>query len=95
LILFVDDDLEGTELPIEWERDPAKDVHTGVWRRPIGGGDVVVAVYPELFEGQYRLPALGQHVAHSVDIVGGRVTEVDLRSRRHLDGAVGRQCRLE
>ncbi|MGZ4702960.1 MAG: hypothetical protein ACXV98_17260, partial [Ilumatobacteraceae bacterium] len=41
LIVFVDEALEGTEVPIEWERDPSKDVHTGVWRRSLGNDSVV------------------------------------------------------
>ena len=78
--MFVDNELEGTEVPIEWDRDPAKDVHTGVWRRNLGNDSVVVAVYPELVEGRYRVPALGGHATRHIDIVGGRIAELDLRS---------------
>ena len=82
LIMYVDDELEGTEVPLEWDLDPSKDVHTGVWRRGIGGDSVVVAVYPELLEGRYLVPALGGHDVSAVDIVGGRVAELDVRSQR-------------
>lgn len=83
LIVYLDDAFEGTEVPIEWDRDPAKDVHTGVWRRNLGADSVVVAVYPELIEGRYLVPALGGHASRNVDIVGGQVAEIDLRSHRH------------
>ncbi|MGZ4701525.1 MAG: hypothetical protein ACXV98_09960 [Ilumatobacteraceae bacterium] len=83
LIVLLDEALEGTEVPIEWDRDPSKDVHTGVWRRSLGNDSVVVAVYPELIEGRYRVPALGGHAPRDVDIVGGQVTEIDLREHRH------------
>lgn len=80
MIMYVDEVWEGSEIPIEWNRDPAKDVHTGVWRRSLGNDSVVVAVYPELIEGRYRVPALGAVPARDVDIVGGEVAEIDLRS---------------
>ncbi|MGZ4807060.1 MAG: hypothetical protein ACXV5U_11805 [Ilumatobacteraceae bacterium] len=83
LIVLLDEALEGTEVPIEWDRDPSKDVHTGVWRRSLGNDSVVVAVYPELIEGRYRVPALGGHAPRDVDIVGGQVTQIDLREHRH------------
>ena len=79
LIVYRDDGLEGTEIPIEWNRDPTKDIHTGVWRRSLGNDSVVVAVYPELIEGRYRVPALGGHRSRDVEIVGGQVAELDLR----------------
>ncbi|MEY2580418.1 MAG: hypothetical protein QOE09_267 [Ilumatobacteraceae bacterium] len=80
LIVYLDEALEGTEVPIVSNRDPLKDVHTGVWRRSLGNDSVVVAVYPELIEGRYRVPALGGHESRDVEIVGGRVAEMDLRS---------------
>jgi hypothetical protein len=43
---------------------------------------VVVAVYPELIEGRYRVPALGGHQSRDVEVIGGRVVEIDLRSHR-------------
>ena len=87
LVVYLDDELVGTEVPIVWNRDPAKDVHTGVWRRNLGKDSVVVAVYPELTEGRYRLPALGGHQPRDVDVIGGRVVEVDLRSHRAATSA--------
>jgi hypothetical protein len=82
LIVQLDDELEGAELPILALDDPAWDptTHTGVWRRSIGSGSVVVAVYPALVAGRYQVVAAGGRAAE-VAIAGGEVTSVDLRSR--------------
>lgn len=80
LVIYVDAELVGTEIPIEWTADPDKDVHTGVWPRRVGIESVVVAVYPELTEGRYGIPSIGGHPPHEVVIEGGRVAEVDARS---------------
>jgi hypothetical protein len=80
LVLYVDDDLIGSEIPIEWAYDPSKDVHTGVWPRRVGVTTVTAAVYPELRAGRYDLPAIGSHGARSVDIIGGAVVEIDART---------------
>ena len=82
LVVYLDEELVGTEVPIVWNRDPSKDVHTGVWRRSLGKDSVVVAVYPELIEGRYRVPALGGHQSRDVEVIGGRVVEIDLRAHR-------------
>jgi hypothetical protein len=79
LIVRLDDSLEGTELPIEFSEDPERDIHTGVWRRSLGGETVVVAVYPELRQGGYRIHAGENHHGALLDIVGGQVAELDLR----------------
>jgi hypothetical protein len=50
-----------------------------VWRRSIGGGSVVVAVYPELAAGGYRIVAPSGPAAE-VEVAGGEVTTIDLRS---------------
>ncbi len=81
LIMYLDEELERTEISIEWEVDPSKDVHTGVWRRTVGTTNAVMAVYSELVEGRYFVPALNGHPAQSVDIRGGHVEEIDLRTR--------------
>jgi len=79
LIVRLDDDLAGTELPIESLGNPSLDKHTGVWRRPLGSSSVVVAVYPDLVEGRYRL-STARGPAKEVDVTGGEVSELDLRS---------------
>ncbi len=80
LVIYVDAELVGTEIPIEWAADPDKDVHTGVWPRRVGSESVVVAVYPELIEGRYCIPSIGGRPPREVVIEGGRVAEVDARS---------------
>jgi hypothetical protein len=80
LIVRLDDALEGTELPIEFADDPDRDIHTGVWRRALGQSSVVVAVFPELREGDYRIHAGGVHPGSDVRIIGGQIAELDLRT---------------
>ncbi|MCU1359078.1 MAG: hypothetical protein JWN99_367 [Ilumatobacteraceae bacterium] len=80
LIVRLDDRLEGTEIPIEFADDPTRDIHTGVWRRALGAGSVVVAVFPQLRRGSYRLHACDGHDGAQLQITGGHVTELDLRS---------------
>ena len=79
LIVRLDEPLEGTELPIEFAEDPGRDIHTGVWRRSFGGDTVVVAVYPELREGIYRIHPGDDHEGAHVEIVGGQIAQLDLR----------------
>jgi len=79
LIVRLDDSLEGTELPIEFADDPKRDIHTGVWRRSLGGETVVVAVYPELREGSYRIHPGKDHSGAQLEITGGQVAHLDLR----------------
>ena len=79
LIVRLDDSLEGTELPIEFADDPQRDIHTGVWRRSLGEETVVVAVYPELREGSYRIHPGNDHAGAQLEIIGGQVAHLDLR----------------
>lgn len=79
LIVRLDDSLEGTELPIEFAEDPQRDIHTGVWRRSLGEETVVVAVYPELREGSYRIHPGNDHAGAQLKITGGQVAHLDLR----------------
>jgi hypothetical protein len=80
LIVRVDDSLEGTELPIQFDDDPLRDIHTGVWRRTIGRDTVVVAVFPELRQGSYRISPGAGHGGAQLQITGGHVAELDLRT---------------
>jgi hypothetical protein len=81
VIVRLDDDLDGTELPILALDDPDWDprTHTGVWRRSIGGGSVVVAVYPSLHTGRYRI-TLPNGRTTDLEVNGSHVTNLDLRS---------------
>jgi ABC-type Zn2+ transport system substrate-binding protein/surface adhesin len=85
LIVRVDDSLEGTEIPIESLTDPTLEKHTGVWRRPTAAGSVVVAVFSDLHEGTYRLAARPGDPLVELAVIGGQVTELDLRTTVVLD----------
>ena len=79
LIVRLNESLEGTEIPIEFAEDPLRDIHTGVWRRSLGGETVVVAVYPELRQGSYRIHPGTDHAGAHLEIIGGEVAQLDLR----------------
>ena len=81
LIVRLDDRFEGTELGITSLDDPGfdKNAHTGVWRRPVNGSTVVVAVYPELPSGRYQVSPDGASTV-TVVIEGGAVCETDCRT---------------
>lgn len=81
VIACLDDDLDGTELPILSLDNPDWDphTHTGVWRRRLGGTTAVVAVYPQLPEGRYRITVTDRRSTELV-VTGGEVTNIDLRT---------------
>jgi hypothetical protein len=81
VIARLDDDLEGTELPILSLDDPDWDphTHTGVWRRHLGNTTAVVAVYPQLPAGGYQL-TLADGRTLELDVVGSEVNTLDLRT---------------
>jgi hypothetical protein len=65
----------GTELyalPVAADRPPT---HTGVWERPVGGRTCVVAVFPGLREGRYRLSGAGW-TGRTLTVRGGEVTHL-------------------
>ncbi len=83
LVVFVDGSAIGTELFVRTDDDPSLSVHTGVWWRNMGKGgkdQVAAALFCELREGSYWLldPA-GADVC-AVEINGGKLSELDLRS---------------
>lgn len=54
---------------------PEQHLHTGVHLRPMGDGEALVAVFPELVEGQWSL--LRDGVEHTpFDVIGGAVAEL-------------------
>ena len=55
-------------------------MHTGVWERPLGERLVTVAVYPALVEGTYEILDRAGGVRDTIDVVGGQVAELDLRT---------------
>ena len=79
LVVLVDGSTVGTELYLRSDRDPAMSVHTGVWNRDLGSGQVAAALFCELASGTYWvLDADGADIC-AVSIEGGAVSEMDLR----------------
>lgn len=68
----------GTELFLRAAVD-GRVVHTGVWSRRIGDRELAAAVFCELEQGAYAVLAPDGTDDRIVEIVGGRVTELDLR----------------
>jgi hypothetical protein len=91
LIARMDDDLEGSELPILSLDNPNWDpnTHTGVWRRRLGDTTAVVAVYPQLPEGRYQI-TLGDGPPNELVISGGQVTHIDLRTNPAMTSVTAR-----
>jgi hypothetical protein len=79
LIVQLDPGLVGTELHV---RQPGRDhtTHTGVWERELGQHRAVVAIFPALTEGPYAILDGGGDPVCDVAILGGQVTERDLRA---------------
>ncbi|MGH9271068.1 MAG: hypothetical protein ACRDZ2_07325 [Ilumatobacteraceae bacterium] len=84
LSVLVDGSTVGTELFVRSADDPAVSIHTGVWWRKLGKGNdrtqVAAALFCELTEGQWWvLDGSGADLC-AVDITGGAVTDLDLRT---------------
>ena len=73
----------GGELEARPLGDDSRRFHTGVHPRPSDRGDVLVAVFPEVLEGDYELlDVKGAADARSIakfTVHGGQLTELDLR----------------
>jgi len=82
LVVHLDDHLAGTEIPIESVGGPSLDgKHTGVHRRGARGEpEHTVAIFDDLLEGRYTIAATPADAPVEVTIVGGQVTELDLRT---------------
>jgi hypothetical protein len=68
----------GQELFLRSESAPALHVHTGVWRRDVGPRVIAAAVFLELVEGAYWILDDSAGDVSRVEIIGGKLTEVDL-----------------
>ena len=77
--VVLEDSSAGTELHLRSD-DPAFSIHTGVWTRHVGPDHVTTALFCELVEGTYWvLDADGSDV-RCVEVTGGQLAELDLRS---------------
>jgi hypothetical protein len=79
LVIYAPDELRGQEVEISPLGNDTQRVHTDVLRRRVGGSYVCAAVFGSLAEGAYRLWHLSLAAPREVQIVGGRVTELDWR----------------
>jgi len=79
MVALLDRAAEGTELFLRPLDEPTTTVHTGVWTRHQNGDHVTAALFCELRAGSYWVLALDGSPETQVDIVGGELTELDLR----------------
>jgi ABC-type Zn2+ transport system substrate-binding protein/surface adhesin len=79
MVVRMDTECAGTELFLRSEHEPPIDVHTGVWTRPHGTASLTAAVFPELLAGRYWVLDGDGRDVRPVVIVGGELTELDLR----------------
>ena len=80
MVAMVDAETVGTELHLRSEHDPPISIHTGVWERQQGTETVYAAVFAELREGAYWvLDDRGDDVRR-VEVTGGEVAQIDLRT---------------
>ncbi len=83
LVATMDHSAVGTELFLRSEHEPPISIHTGVWHRAATGSSenhVTAAVFAELLEGSYwALDREGNDLVR-VDIRGGDLATIDLRT---------------
>ena len=82
MVALLDRDAEGTELFLRPVEEPTTTVHTGVWTRHQHGDHVTAALFCELRAGSYWVLAPDGSLQTHVEIRGGALTELDLRTRR-------------
>ncbi len=79
LNVVLDDGAAGGELYLRSD-DPAFSIHTGVWTRHLGGGHVTTALFCQLVEGTYWVLDADGEDLRAVEVTGGQLAELDLRS---------------
>lgn len=79
LHVLLDDEWAGRELFLRGA-DPAWRVHTGGWVRHVGDGHVTTALFAELVAGTYWVLDPAGADACAVEVAGGELAEVDLRT---------------
>jgi hypothetical protein len=79
LLVIVPAALLHTEIEVSPAGRPETRTHTGVHERPMKGEQVPIALFPSLDAGTWTLWGPGPCTTRSVEILDGRVTEVDWR----------------
>jgi len=78
LVIYTREEFRGKEIQVSLKgSNAARLVHTAVWERRFNGRVVFAGIYPSLPVGDY---IIWTHPSREVTIVGGSVTEVDLRT---------------
>jgi hypothetical protein len=81
LIVHTDPELLGVEVEISKSGHDHARQHKEVLRRGLGRDTATVLVYDSLAEGSYTLWVDGEPWARDVHVAGGRVAELDWRTR--------------
>jgi hypothetical protein len=79
LLVIVPAALLHTEIEVSPEGRPGARTHTGVHQRPMAGEQLPIALFPSLDAGTWTLWGSGPCATRTVEILDGRVTEVDWR----------------
>ena len=80
MLVTMDRSALGSELHLRSEHVQPVAVHTGVWERDQGGATVIAAVFAELVEGHYQVLDQQGVGVRRVEVRGGEVTTIDLRT---------------
>ena len=80
MIVMLSPEAVGTELHLRSTHEPPVTIHTGVWRRGSGERVSTTAVFAELVEGCYWVLDGSGRDLRKVEITGGALTSIDLRS---------------
>ena len=84
LIVYTDPELHGCEIEISRSGEDGARTHKDVLERSEGGRPAFTAVFDQIPEGSYTLWVDDEARARDVQIVGGRVGELDWRHARQL-----------
>jgi hypothetical protein len=68
----------GGELEAQPAGEPSRRFHTGVHLRDVGGRTAPVALFPAVAQGRYQLLDASHRPMATVEVAGGRVTELHL-----------------
>lgn len=80
VIALMDPAAEGTELFLRRDGDAGPTIHTGVWTRHHNGMHIAAALFCEVTEGMYWVLDPDGNDRVPINIEGGQLAEIDLRS---------------